>query len=295
MSEGASDPRSGSDRPTFGLIGDPVAHSLSPAMHRAAFRELTLEAEYVPVRISAEAPMLVAGAMRRLAASGGGMGGGNVTLPHKSAAARALDLWTEAVGRTGACNCFWQDEEGRLRGDNTDAEAIRKVLESTRGLDPGGASILLLGAGGAAAAAIDGALRAGAASICVKNRDRGRAAELVERFPSGQVRLFEAGVSDADFDLVIQATSLGMDPEDPLPYTFSGRAPAHALDLVYRPGGTRWMAHARQHGADAEDGTRVLLEQGVLSLERWLGIAVPASVRNSMQRALDGVSCGVSP
>ena len=290
MSGSASARQPDGDRPTFGLIGDPVAHSLSPAMHRAAFRELAFEAEYLPVRVSAEAPMLVAGEMRRLAASGRGRGGGNVTLPHKSTAARALDIGSEAVRQTGACNCFWQDEEGRLRGDNTDAGGIRKVLDSTRGLDPAGASILLLGAGGAAAAAVVAALEAGAASISVRNRDRQRAAELVRRFPEGRVRLFEADSSDAEFDLVIQATSLGLDPDDPLPYTFSGQAPAHALDLVYRPGGTRWMAHARSHGAAAEDGTRVLLEQGVLSVERWLGRPVSAAVRHAMRRALDGGS-----
>ena len=290
MSDGAGVPRAGGWRPTFGLIGDPVAHSLSPAMHRAAFRELALDADYVSVRVSAEAPSLVAGTMRRFAASGGGSGGGNVTLPHKSVAARALDVWSEAVEQTGACNCFWQDEDGRLHGDNTDAGGIRRVLESMRGLDPGGASVLVLGAGGAAAAAVVAALQAGAASIVVRNRDRRRAAKLAERFPAGQVQLFEERSSDADFDLVIQATSLGLNPGDPLPYTFSGQAPAYALDLVYRPGGTRWTEHARRHGADAEDGTRVLLEQGVLSLERWLGIAVPTSVRASMQRVLDGVS-----
>lgn len=276
-----------SDRPTFGLIGDPVAHSLSPAMHRAAFRELGLEAEYRLFRVAADAPLRVPGAMRRLAASGGGKGGGNVTLPHKSVAARALDASSDAVRQTGACNCFWRDEEGLLRGDNTDVGGIRTVIESMRGLDPRGVSVLVLGAGGAAAAAILAALLAGAASVSVTNRDRRRATELVERFPGGQVGLFEPAGPVADFDLVIQATSLGLEPDDPLPYTFSGPAPAHALDLVYRPGGTRWVAHARQHGASAEDGLRVLLEQGLLSLQHWLGSAMPSSVRASMQRALD--------
>jgi len=290
VSEGASARQRGGDRPSFGLIGDPVAHSLSPVMHRAAFRELAIEAEYVPVRVAARDPVRVAGAMRRLAASGGGKGGGNVTLPHKSVAARALDVWSDAVEQTGACNCFWQDEDGRLHGDNTDAGGIRRVLESTRGLDPAGASILVLGAGGAAAAAVVAALQAGAACVSVRNRNRRRAAELIRRFPAGRVRLLEADSPEADFDLIIQATSLGLNPEDPLPISFSGPAPAHALDLVYRPGGTRWMEHARDHGAVAEDGTRVLLEQGVLSLERWFGISVPAPVRDAMRRALEGVS-----
>ena len=279
--------QAGDRRPRFGLIGDPVAHSLSPAMHRAAFRELDLEAEYVAVRVAAEAPGLVAGAMRRLAASGGGKGGGNVTLPHKSAAALALDESTEAVRLTGACNCFWLDGGGRLHGDNTDVGGIRTVIESMRGLDPRGASILVLGAGGAAAAAVFAGILAGAARVRVRNRNVRRAAELVERFPGERVRLYEPNGSTAEFDLVVQATSLGLAPDDPLPLRFSGPAPAHALDLVYRPGGTPWVSHARAHGAKAEDGLRVLLEQGVLSLERWFGCAMSPSVRASMQRALD--------
>ena len=98
MSGSASAPQPDGDRPTFGLIGDPVAHSLSPAMHRAAFRELTFEAEYLPVRVSAEAPMLVAGEMRRLAASGRDAGRINIhSFPARRDAKRS-ELLAEVRG-----------------------------------------------------------------------------------------------------------------------------------------------------------------------------------------------------
>ncbi|MEJ2483256.1 MAG: shikimate dehydrogenase [Gemmatimonadota bacterium] len=268
--------------PRFGLIGDPVQHSLSPIMHRAAFRELGLEARYDLVLVPSDRPEGVARAMRGLAAEGGG----NVTVPHKRRAAGALEVATEVVRRTGACNCFWQDDAGRLSGDNTDVGGIRRVIESMPGFDPVGARVLVIGAGGAGAAAVVAALGAGAAIVQIRNRTESKIPGLIAAVEDPRVSGGESGSGVEGWNLVIQATSLGLAEEDPLPLSVEGTEPAHALDLVYRPGGTPWIRHARTGGWVAEDGLRVLLEQGVLSLERWTGAGVPARVRAAMRKAL---------
>lgn len=269
----------------FGLVGDPVRHSLSPAMHEAAFRELGVEAEYRLVRVPADRPGDVRSAIEELARSGGG----NVTVPHKQVAAAVLDGASDDVLLTGACNCFWFDEGGRLRGDNTDAGGILAVLQSTPGFQPAGSTVLVLGAGGAARAAVVAAARAGAAGISVYNRSPDRAADVVKQLdPVSRASISVAPwpIDPGAFDLVIQATPLGIDPADPLPLEFGIAPPSHALDLVYAPDETRWIRHARDRGAGASDGLAVLLEQGILSLERWLARPMPPAVRDAMWTAL---------
>lgn len=271
----------------FGLVGDPVRHSLSPAMHEAAFRELGVEAEYRLVRVPTDRPGDVRSAMEELGRSGGG----NVTVPHKQTAASSLDTASDDVLLTGACNCFWSDEVGRLQGDNTDVSGILAVLQSTPGFQPAGSSVLVLGAGGAARAAVVASARAGAAGISVHSRSPDRAAAVVEQLdPVGRASISVAPtpIEPGAFDLVIQATPLGLDPADPLPLEIGATPPAYALDLVYTPGETRWTRHARERGAWASDGLAVLLEQGILSLERWLARPMPPAVRNAMWESLQG-------
>jgi len=272
---------------TFGLVGDPVRHSLSPVMHEAAFRELGVEAEYRLVPVPADRPGDVRSAMEELARSGGG----NVTVPHKRVAAALLDGASDDVLLTGACNCFWSDEVGRLQGDNTDAGGILAVLQSTPGFQPAGSTVLVLGAGGAARAAVVASARAGVAGISVYNRSPDRAAAVVKQLDPvsrASISVARRPIDPGAFNLVIQATSLGIDPTDPLPLEFGDAPPTYALDLVYAPGETRWVRHARACGARASDGLAVLLEQGVLSLERWLARPMPPAVRAAMWKALQG-------
>jgi len=126
-----------------------VEHSLSPAIQNAAFREAGVDGVYVALRTSAEdLPALV----RALSRAGGG---GNVTLPHKERAATVVDVPSDAVRRTGACNTFWGDDDGRIHGDNTDVEGFRRALRSFLGRSPEGFRVLLLGAGGAARAILE--------------------------------------------------------------------------------------------------------------------------------------------
>jgi len=256
-------------------------------MHEAAFRELGVEAEYRLVRVPTDRPGDVRSAMEELGRSGGG----NVTVPHKQTAASSLDTASDDVLLTGACNCFWSDEVGRLQGDNTDVGGILAVLQSTPGFQPAGSSVLVLGAGGAARAAVVASARAGAAGISVHSRSPDRAAAVVEQLdPVGRASISVAPtpIEPGAFDLVIQATPLGLDPADPLPLEIGATPPAYALDLVYTPGETRWTRHARERGAWASDGLAVLLEQGILSLERWLARPMPPAVRNAMWESLQG-------
>jgi shikimate dehydrogenase len=269
----------------LGLVGDPVSHSLSPRMHAAAFRALGIAAEYRTVRVPADHPDEVEPALRALASTGGG----NVTLPHKQTAAAALDVASEEVRLTGACNCFWEDSRGRLCGDNTDVGGVLGALGELRGFRPRGARVLVLGAGGAARAAVVACARAGAAWVAVRNRDRGRAEALVAslvRDGGAALTVDDGGALDGRLDLVIQATSLGLLVGDPLPLRLDGLDVGSALDLVYAPGGTAWTRHARAVGIDSVDGLRVLLHQGALSLARWLGSPPDAAVVRAMEEAL---------
>jgi shikimate dehydrogenase len=153
----------------FAILGQPVAHSLSPAMHNAAFRALGLDAVYIPIRVEAgELPGLV----RALAHAGGG---GNVTVPHKELAARSLDRPSARVSDLGACNTFW-GSDGQLAGENTDVEGILDALEQ---LEAPQAAWLIAGTGGAARAAVSAALTRGAA-VGVRSRDAGRRAAFEE-------------------------------------------------------------------------------------------------------------------
>lgn len=275
------------DRLVLGVIGDPVSHSLSPRMQGAAFRSLGIAAEYRAVRVPADRPDEVGPAMRRLAATGGG----NVTLPHKETAARALDVASDDVRATGACNCFWADERARICGDNTDVGGIRLALDELTGLRPAGARVLVLGAGGAARAAVVACARAGAERIEIRNRTRARAGALVDALAgrtggTAEIVTASPGPPSGTVDLVVQATSLGLSAGDPLPLDLGGLEVGAALDLVYAPGGTAWTRHARAAGVETVDGRRVLLHQGVLSLARWLGREPDAGAVAAMEAAL---------
>lgn len=248
------------------LLGDPVAHSLSPRFQNAAIRAAGLDAVYVALRCDAAA---LPGLLRGIAAAGGA---GNVTLPHKAAAAALLDEGTPAVARTGACNTFWT-EDGRLRGDNTDVEGFAAACRDLIGA-PAGARVLLLGAGGAARAALAALLDGRVDAVHVLNRSPDRAAALAAALDPRKRKVTVVGPGAAlrreGYDLVVNATSLGLHPGDPLPLDLG--APARvgaALDLVYRPGGTRWTAQARRLGIPAADGTEMLLQQGAAAFGRW--------------------------
>ncbi|MGH7477891.1 MAG: shikimate dehydrogenase [Longimicrobiales bacterium] len=264
------------------LLGDPVEHSLSPIIQNAAIAAAGLDGVYVALRCEADDLVSL---LRGIAHAGGG---GNVTLPHKAAAARILDDRTTAVQLTGACNTFWL-ENRRLAGDNTDVAGFTAAAETLLGgLE--GTRVLLLGAGGAARAVLGALLEQGAEHVVVHNRTRSRAEWMVAELGQAvggrsvvEVATSPKALTEPGFDLAVNATSLGLNDNDPLPLDPAGTRIGAVLDLVYRPGGTRWVQVAREAGLRAADGTEMLIRQAAAAFERWWTRPAPvAAMRRSL-------------
>ncbi|UCC26368.1 MAG: shikimate dehydrogenase [Gemmatimonadales bacterium] len=268
----------------FALLGDPVGHSLSPLIQNAAARAVDADGVYVALRCGAED---VAGFMRGLSRAGGG---GNVTVPHKERAASVLDAPREAVRRTGACNTFWL-EGGQVVGDNTDVEGFRQALQHFLGASAAeGQRVLLLGAGGAARAALLALVDDGVNQVCIVNRSGERARSMARRIGGARARVLDGPGEwhDQSFDLVVNATSLGLKPDDELPLDLArlGRAGA-VMDLVYGQDGTPFVRHAESLGIRATDGKEMLVRQAAASFELWWKEPAPLEV---MRGALEAGS-----
>ncbi|NOX60879.1 MAG: shikimate dehydrogenase [Chloroflexi bacterium] len=278
-----------------GLIGWPVGHSRSPAMHNAAFRAAGIEGVYVllPVR-----PDRVEDAMRGL--RGLGFRGANVTVPHKQAVIPYLDELSETARAIGAVNTIVVSEEGRLLGDNTDATGFwRDLVEQgieTEALKEGGA--LALGAGGSARA-VAYALASREIPTRILARRPEQARDLVHSLaphlpPTSQLephpwadleRLAPAA------KLIVNCTPVGMVPNihaTPWPDHLPFRPDQILYDLVYNPRQTRLMRQARAGGARASNGLGMLIHQGALAWEQWTGQPAPLE---AMRRAVSDEKC----
>jgi len=267
------------------LLGDPVVHSASPQIQNAAFAAAGVDGVYVAARCE---PADLLGFMKGLARAGGG---GNVTLPHKEKAASLLDVRSDAVRRTGACNTFWGDEQGRLHGDNTDVDGFRRALIAFLGGNAEGLRVLLLGAGGAARAALLGLVEEGAGEVLIYNRTQDRARAVARRIGGDRTRVVPIlrELEGESFDLVVNATRLGLDPSDPTPLDLQmlQRAGA-AMDMVYGRHTTAFVASAAAAGVRATDGLEMLVQQGAASFERWWGAAAPIEAMRAAIEATHG-------
>jgi len=266
------------------VVGDPVGHSLSPAMHNAAIAALGLDAAYLALRTTRDTFPALA---RALVGAGGAF---NVTIPFKRAAADLLDRPSEAVRRTGACNTVWA-EGAAIAGDNTDVAAVRAVAATLVGRRAVRRS-LVLGTGGSARGAAAAIAEAWpGAEIAVLSRDAERGAEFARWASELGVgcRVFGAD-DDAGADLVVNATPLGLQPGQPLPLDaerLKRLACGALLDLVYARGETELVRAARNAGIAAADGRGVLVAQGAAAFERWFGVAAPVEVmRAAVEDAL---------
>jgi shikimate dehydrogenase len=260
-----------------------VSHSASPQVQNAAFEAAGVDGIYVAIRCAGED---LVGLMKGLARAGGG---GNVTLPHKEKAASLLDVRSESVRRTGACNAFWGDDEGRLHGDNTDVAGFRRALRSFVDGSPSGLRALLLGGGGAARAVLLGLLDEGAEEVLIYNRTQERARALARRIGGSRTRVVSVAreLEGEDFDIVVNATRLGVDPDDESPIDFAtlNRAGA-AMDLVYGATATPFVRAAEAVGIRATDGMEMLVQQGAAAFELWWGREAPVDAMREAVRAL---------
>ena len=292
-----------------GLIGRPVAHSLSPRMHNRAFAHLGMDWVYVPFEVADDAVSAALAGVKALS-----IRGVNVTVPHKTAVIPFLDELTPEAAAMGAVNTIVNDS-GRLVGHNTDGSGFVRSLREVAGFDPHGARVLVLGAGGAARAVAIALARAGAERVAVANRTESKARRLAEDVARHGAS--SAGLSLAReplaaelraADAVVQTTSVGMAGDPSLPLDPDLLAPRHLVadieklrdmvlsgeivrvaDIVYTPLKTPLLRAAEARGCRTLPGWGMLLYQGVEAFECWTGTPAPANVmREALLEALRG-------
>jgi shikimate dehydrogenase len=259
------------------LLGHPVAHSLSPLMQNAALRDQGIPMEYEAVDVSPDA---LEETLRILIAV---RGAGNVTLPHKPAVFARCEVKTPVAERVGAVNTFWV-EGGRMIGDNTDVGGFDAAIRRAFGAPHPQLAVAVLGAGGGAAAVLAAVERWPGARAVIASRDRTRADALAARFArtTSVEDSYERAAQQCG--LVVNATPIGL-RDDNVPIDPTLLAPgALVFDLVYRRGATPWVVRARARGLQAEDGLRMLVEQGALAFQRWFKVEPD---RDAMWRALE--------
>jgi shikimate dehydrogenase len=259
-----------------GIIGWPVSGSLSPVIHNAAFSALDMDWTYVPVPVP---PGSVPSALEGLRALG--FAGANVTMPHKTEAARIVGERTEDAELLEAVNTIVVGSSG-LVGHNTDAPGFDRFLRRDAGFEPDGRSALLFGGGGAARACALALARGGLAELTVALRDPARDAGLRATLDGSSISLSVVpfgGATSVHADLVVNATPIGAQGESlPLPPLGAG---AVVVDLLYRPAGTPLQTLARSAGAAVFGGLGLLLHQAALSFELWTGQIPPVDVMSA--------------
>ncbi|MFC4246718.1 shikimate dehydrogenase [Natribaculum luteum] len=262
----------------FGLLGNPVGHSLSPPMHEAAYDELGLDARYVTFE---PAPDDLESAIR--GANALGIRGLNVTIPFKQDTLAYVEP-DDLASRIGAVNTIDFSGEGPPTGHNTDAAGAVRALE--RGdADLEGATAVVVGAGGAGRAIAFGLADVGA-TVAIVNRTKSRAYDLATAVPDASGHGLES-LPDllSDADVLVNATSVGME-EDVSPVPAEAlHADLTVLDAVYSPLETRLLREASERGATTVDGAWMLLYQGVEAFERWTGESAPIEVMNGALRS----------
>ncbi|MEW6572595.1 MAG: shikimate dehydrogenase [Bacillota bacterium] len=272
-----------------GIFGDPVRHTLSPAMHNAAFKVLGLNYVYIPFRVRKDLLGAAINAVRAL-----GITGVNITVPHKEEVLPHLDEVVEDARIIGAVNTI-VNHSGHLTGHNTDGHGFLRAIRE-KGFQPQDAEAVVLGAGGAARAVCVALGMAGVRRIAIFNRTYTRAGSLAEHITKATGARAEAfpweelGTSGAaaiqNAGIIVQTTSLGMHPkedEEP-PVTYGSFHEGQlVVDLVYNPPQTRFLQTAAAGGATTQNGLAMLLHQGAAAFELWTGRLAPLEV---MRRAL---------
>jgi shikimate dehydrogenase len=260
----------------YGVMGDPVGHSLSPAMHNAAFRQIGYNGVYLAFHVTDPA-----GAVKGIRALN--IHGVSVTLPHKVAVMDLLDEVEPAARRIGAVNTIVH-EAGRLCGFNSDSPGAMAALMEKTPID--GKRVAVLGAGGAARALADG-IKANGGHLTLVNRSRDKGRRLADEMADDFCPLTE--FSGVGIDILVNTTSVGMHPQtDRMPVAPAALRPGMTvMDIVYNPLETMLLKTARQMGCTVVDGLSMFIHQGAIQFERWTGKKAPVQLMK--QTVLDAL------
>ena len=275
-----------------GLIGDPVEHSLSPCFQNAAFQNRGLDFIYVVFKVETGRLKTAIAGMRSL-----GIFGLNVTMPHKIDIIQYLDELDETAKSIGSVNTIL-NKKGKLVGSTTDGKGALEALKYT-GVELPGKKVVILGAGGASRS-VSFTLAKEVKELVILNRTFKKAEELIKELSTTQavnafVKAGELTHQNAqqelrDANILINATSIGMRPQDSLMPVDSSflRSDLVVFDLVYEPLETRLLKEAKKKGATTIDGLTMLVFQGAISFETWTGVKAPVEVM--MEAAAEEIS-----
>lgn len=257
--------------PLAGVIGNPIAHSRSPRLHKHWLARYGIAGDYVPLHVTEDDLEQVIRTLPKM-----GFVGVNITIPHKVSVMQIADQISDRAILIGAANTLIFRKDGKIHADNTDGYGFLSNLKQGAPMwkaDQGPAAIL--GAGGAARAVIEALIEAGVPQILLSNRTRGKADALKSEFGTRitVVDWVQAGIMIEDASLVVNTTSLGMvgvaEPRIPLDGLHRGQV---VTDLVYNPLRTRLLQQAEAAGCTTVDGLGMLLHQAVPGFERWFGL-----------------------
>lgn len=256
--------------PLAGVIGWPIAHSRSPALHGHWLKRYGIKGHYVPVPVMPEHLAEVLRALPRM-----GFVGANVTIPHKEAVLTLADVVTDRAALIGAANTLIFRPDGKIHADNTDGYGfIANIRQHAPGWIPDISPAAVIGAGGAARAVVASLLESGVPELRLTNRTRIRAEQIRSEF-GAKVVVYdwaEAGNMLEGAMTVVNATSMGMVGKPPLRVPLDALAPGTLVtDLVYTPLMTPFLQEAQARGCDVVDGLGMLLHQAAPGFERWFG------------------------
>ncbi len=274
----------------LGIIGYPVEHSFSPAMHNFISESIHNNYVYCAWRVSPENLGYAINGMRAL-----GISGINVTAPHKVEVMKYLDVVTDAAKELGSVNTV-VNKDGKLYGYNTDADGFCMAL-GKEGIKIEGGKILIIGAGGVTRPTLIRLIDCGAREITVLNRTKSKADALAEDILKTKNFTVKTEVNTLNFDIVINTTSVGMEPqENALPIdsikeindlSFINENTAVA-DMIYNPDETLFLKEARKRGAKTMNGLGMLIYQGIIAYELFTGAKLPPSMGERIKKEVFG-------
>jgi len=251
----------------YAVIGDPISHSMSPRMHCQWFSDLEIDATYIPVHVKKENLRDAIQSLKILGANGW-----NVTIPHKEAILPLLDHIDATAERMGAVNTVVVEDDGSLTGYNTDGIGFVNSLEEAMGTHHKDASVLLIGAGGAARGIAFALKDTGYTDIACANRTVSSGQRLIDDIEGRRALTLEQAEDElADYQIIIQTTPAGMitDLQDKPISMKNLTSTAIVADIVYNPLLTPFLVEAKDRGARCLNGVGMFVHQGAYSFEKW--------------------------